>query len=95
MGLAKVAVRWLIEHLFIVFGVVLAGKYMIRIRHLRQSAKRQQSLKRHDNKKTTDITDENLNHFDKRTHDKIMETLNEESEAYNTLKMTEKRIRKG
>ena len=36
MGLAKVAVQWLIEHLCFVSSVVLADSYVLRNRHLRQ-----------------------------------------------------------
>ena len=41
MGLAKVAVQWLIEHLCFVSSVVLADSYVLRNRHLRQAPKRQ------------------------------------------------------
>ena len=40
MGLAKVAVQWLIEHLCFVSSVVLVDSFVLRIRHLRQAQKR-------------------------------------------------------
>ena len=40
MGLAKVAVQWLIEHLCFVSSVVLVDSFVLRIRHLRQAPKR-------------------------------------------------------
>ncbi len=40
MGLAKVAVQWLIEHLCFVSSVVLADSFVLRNRHLRQAPKR-------------------------------------------------------
>jgi hypothetical protein len=39
-GLAKVAVQWLIEHLFFVSSSVVADSFVLRNRHLRQAAKR-------------------------------------------------------
>jgi len=40
MGLAKVAVQWLIEHLCFVSSVVLADSFVLRNRHLRQAPAR-------------------------------------------------------
>jgi hypothetical protein len=40
IGLAKVAVQWLIEHLCFVSSVVLTESFALRIRHLRQAPKR-------------------------------------------------------
>jgi len=39
-GLAKVAVKWLIEHLFFVLSAVLAESFLLRIRYLRQAPNR-------------------------------------------------------
>jgi hypothetical protein len=39
MGLAKVAVPWLIEHLRFVSSAVLADSFVLRIRHLREAPK--------------------------------------------------------
>lgn len=40
MGLAKVAVQWLIEHFCFVSSVVLIENFVLRIRHLRQAPER-------------------------------------------------------
>jgi hypothetical protein len=40
MGLAKVAVQWLIKHLCFVSSVVVADSFVLRIRHLRQALMR-------------------------------------------------------
>lgn len=40
MGLAKVAVQWLIEHLCFVSSAVQVDSFVLRIRHLRQAPKR-------------------------------------------------------
>ncbi len=40
MGLAKVAVQWLIEHLYFVSSVVLVDSFVLRNRHLRQAPNR-------------------------------------------------------
>ncbi len=40
MGLAKVAIRWLIEPFCFVSSVVLFDSFVLRIRHLRQAPKR-------------------------------------------------------
>lgn len=40
MGLAKVAVHWLIEHLCFVSSAVLAESFVLRNRHLRQAPNR-------------------------------------------------------
>jgi hypothetical protein len=42
MGLAKVAIQWLIEQLCFVSSAVLAESFVLRIRHLRQAPKRYQ-----------------------------------------------------
>jgi len=42
MGLAKVAVQWLIEHLYFVSSAVLADSFVLRNRHLRQAPNRYQ-----------------------------------------------------
>ena len=40
MGLAQVAVQWLIEHLRFVSSAVLEDSFVLRIRHLHQAPKR-------------------------------------------------------
>ena len=40
MGLAKVTVQWLIEHLCFVSSAVLADSFVLRIRYLRQAQNR-------------------------------------------------------
>ena len=44
MGLAKVAVQWLIEHLSFVASAVLADSFVLGIRHLRQAPNRCRSF---------------------------------------------------